>query len=53
MERSIAELSNTIRQSACVVPSLKSEIGRIVVGQEHMVDAAIIAHADAAAGVER
>ena len=43
MERSIAELSSTIRQSACVVPSLKSEIGRIVVGQEHMVDAAIIA----------
>ncbi len=43
LERSITELSNAIRQSAGVIPSLKAEIGRVVVGQQHMVDAAIIA----------
>lgn len=43
VEQSIAELSSTIRQSAGVISSLKSEIGRVVVGQEHMIEAAIVA----------
>ena len=43
MERTISELSNVIRQSAGFISSLKSEISRVIVGQEHMIDCSIIA----------
>jgi MoxR-like ATPase len=43
MERSIQELGNVIRQSAGFIASLKSEISRVIVGQEHMIDCAVIA----------
>lgn len=43
MERNLSELSNVIRQSAGFISSLKTEISRVVVGQEHMIDSAVIA----------
>ncbi|MGN1073075.1 MAG: AAA family ATPase [Bradymonadia bacterium] len=43
MEHSNAELCNAIRQSASFIPTLKSEIGRVIIGQKHMVNAAMIA----------
>lgn len=43
MDRSLNELANTIRQSAVFVSTMKAEISRVVVGQEHMIDCAIIA----------
>lgn len=43
MERSIAEISAIVKQSAGFISSLRSEINRVVVGQQHMVDASIIA----------
>lgn len=43
MDRSLNELASTIRQSAAFIPSIKAEISRVVVGQTHMIDCAIIA----------
>ena len=43
MERTIQELGNVIRQSAGFISSLKAEISRVIVGQEHMIDCAVIA----------
>lgn len=43
MERSLVELGNAIRQSSGFVSSMKSEIKRLIVGQDHMIDCAIIA----------
>ncbi len=43
MERSLAETASIVRQSANFIQGLKSEISRVIVGQEHMVDRAIIA----------
>ena len=42
-QRLISELGNTIHQNAGFVSSMKNEIARVVVGQEHMVEAAMIA----------
>ncbi|MCL2325441.1 MAG: AAA family ATPase [Proteobacteria bacterium] len=43
MDRPIADLASIIRQNAAFIPGLKAEIGRVIVGQHHMVDRAIIA----------
>ena len=43
MDRFNSELSNTIRQNAGFISSMKSEISRMIVGQSHMIDCAIIA----------
>ena len=43
MERNLKELTQAVQQSAAFISSLKTEIGRVVVGQEKMVDRAIIA----------
>lgn len=37
------DINNTIRQSASFVATMKNEISRIIVGQDHMIDCAIIA----------
>ena len=43
MDQSLNELSNVIRQSAGFLSAMKAEISRIIVGQDHMIDCAIIA----------
>ncbi|MBO5752452.1 MAG: AAA family ATPase, partial [Proteobacteria bacterium] len=43
MERSLNELASTIRQTAAFVTTMKAEISRVVVGQTHMIDCAMIA----------
>lgn len=43
MERPIAELISIVRQNAAFVPGLKAEISRVIVGQNIMIDRAIIA----------
>lgn len=43
MDRSLAEISSLVRQSSSFIAGLKSEIARVVVGQNHMIDRAVIA----------
>ena len=43
MDRFNTELSNIIRQNAGFVSSMKAEIARMIVGQDHMVECAMIA----------
>ncbi len=43
MDRLHNDISNTIRQSAGFIATMKNEISRVIVGQEHMIDCAIIA----------
>lgn len=43
MERPIAELTSLVRQNAAFIPGLKAEISRVIVGQNKMIDRAVIA----------
>lgn len=43
MERSLAETTSIVRQSAGFVSGLRTEISRVIVGQTHMINRAVIA----------
>ena len=43
MEPSLAETTSIVRQSAGFISELRAEISRVIVGQNHMIDRAVIA----------
>ena len=43
MESSLAETTSIVRQSAGFISALRTEISRVIVGQNHMIDRAVIA----------